>query len=253
MFPKKSDFKNLELFPIIGVNADNYLNEIEDIYQEKIKFFKMSLLLIFPIIIVLTFFFYNHFKLSLLMTGFYLVLLLLTSFFMISIPIYRYLTADLRFQENNLKETIDTHLTELANQEYFTKNARAKRLLNQEFQLIKLQPVKKTDINMIKWNEKISSKTMSFYHIEKTTDLIKETHCFYQNRPLKPIVLVTIAIQDKQHKFRTWTTLPIEFELVDGLVSEQITFLEKDDYIVNPKILIDRYHFRELYDNRLKK
>ncbi|MGY3765197.1 hypothetical protein ACWOAH_01370 [Vagococcus vulneris] len=251
MFPKKCNYHNLALFPIIGVNSETYHDEFNTIYQEKILLFKASLILTMPIIIVLTFFFYFHFHPSFLLTIALLFLFIFTSFLAVAYPIYRFLTTELRQKEQTIKKEIDTHLTELANQDFFSKNARAKRLLNSEFQLIKLQPVKKSDINIINENQKISSQTINYYHLSNLANIVKTKTCFYEQQPLKPIVLATILLLDSEKKFRLQATIPLEFELVNGLVSEQITYLQKDGYIVNPKILIDQYHFREIYVQRI--
>ncbi|MGX7013666.1 hypothetical protein [Vagococcus silagei] len=249
MFPKLKVNPHLKLFRLIGVNGDKYTTKLSDFYEEKKRIYLLSLMICLPPIIVLSGFFY-----FILRDQFHILLIVLTSlfilgFFIIALPAYLTSQRETAKMEKELFHDIETHLTELANQDFFSKDAKAKRLLNQEFQIAKLQPVKQEHIQQILQNEKLSYTTLYYRHL-KTKEIVKKQVVFYEKQPLKPIVLATIFLQDDSKRFLIQVQIPVEFELVNGLVSEQIVYLDKSDYIVNPKILIDQYHFRKLYQSK---
>lgn len=246
MFPKKTTYDYLKLFPLIGVSNKKYHHQLIEYFKQKKNFYQLAVSFIIPTVLVLATFFYFYFNLSILNGILVTFGLIFLSFFIISVPIYYAASRPIIRKEQQLANEIDTHLTELANQGFFSKDAKARRLLNQEFQIVKLGPVRHQDIHLILNNEKLSFCEFSFLN-RLTKQVIKKKTIFYEKQPLKPIILVTLYLLDETKHFEQQVTFPIEFELVNGLVSEQIVFLDKEDYIVNPKIFIDSYHFRKLY------
>ncbi|MGO3733096.1 MAG: hypothetical protein ACTJHC_07925 [Vagococcus sp.] len=248
MFPKKATYDHLSLLTLIGVNIDKYHHRLDGIYMLKKMYFKLSLILIVPIIIVLSFFSIVHFKTPWWSFFLYLFGICLISYFIVAIPVYHSLIKPCTLKELDVFSDVDHHLTELANQAYFSKDAKAKRLLNQEFELVTLRVVKSHHLDMILENDKLTAVPIKC--IDKNThETVKSTMIFYESKPLKPIVLATINFLDHQKKFNRQITVPIEFELVRGLVSEQITYFDKSKYLVNPMIYIDANHFQDIFQS----
>ncbi|HCM88685.1 MULTISPECIES: hypothetical protein [Vagococcus] len=246
MLPSQSDYKNLHLFNIINVNNDNYYKKLTTYFEEKKSFFKISIILDIPIVFVLALFSTIHFKSCWWLFFIYFLIIFIISFFIICLPVYSSLVKTTKEKEKTLFNEVDKHLTELANQNYFSEEAKAKRLLNQEFELIKIQPLSSSRINLILNNQKLASQAVDFYH-KKTNDIDYSTTIFFEQQPLKPVALATINFIGPDKNFSIQAQIPIEYELVNGLVSEQIVYFDKTDYIVNPTIYIDRQHFNEIY------
>lgn len=246
MLPSLSDYENLHLFQIIDVKTEKYNQKLANFYEEKQTFFKLSIILDIPIVLVLAIFGTLHFKTPWWSFFIYFFIVFIVSFFIICLPVYASLTKTIKEQEKNLFLEIDEHLSELANQNYFSKDSKAKRLLNQEFELVKVQPLSSKNINQILNNRNVSSQRIDFYD-KKAKSIYKRKTIFFENRPLKPVALATVNLLGKDKSLSIQVKLPIEYELVHGLVSEQLVYFDKNNYYVNPIIYIDTQHFNELY------
>ncbi|MDT2833707.1 hypothetical protein P7H70_06525 [Vagococcus carniphilus] len=249
MLPKQSDYENLHLFPIIKVSNENYLKQLNQYFEEKKSFFKISIILDFPIVLVLSIFGTLHFKTPWWTFFIFFIIIFIISFFIICLPVYASLTKSIKEKEKKLFNDVDEHLTELAGQNYFSKESKAKRLLNQEFELVKIQPLSSNKINRILNNQKVSTQKISFFD-KKSKQILKESTLFFEDRPLKPVALATINFLGKDKTLSIQAQVPIEYELVHGLVSEQLVYFDKDDYLVNPIVYIDTQHFNELYQDQ---
>ncbi len=248
MLPKKSEYTNLNLFQIINVNNDNYYKKLDSYFEEKKILFKLSIILDIPIVFVLSLFSTLHFQNPWWCFFTYFSLIFIISFFIICLPTYASLIKPIKEKEVKLFNNVDNHLTELANQNYFSKDSRAKRLLNQEFELVKIQPLSSNKINRILNNQKLSTQTINLFDKNKQM-IIKKKPIFFENRPLKPVALVTINFLNKDKTLSIQAQIPLEYELVHGLVSEQLVYFDKRGYIVNPTVYIDTQHFNELYQD----
>lgn len=245
---QKRYYENLDLLTLVQINIDKYLTRFDDYDSEKNMLFKLSLTLLLPIVSVISFFCLFHFNTPWWSFLLYAIPTAILSFFFVSFPVYRALVKPMEHNEQNLCIEIDEHLTELAKQNYFSKDSKAKRLLNQEFQLVKLEPVNANQVNLILNNQTLATKTFDTINII-TKEVVSSSTLFYEQRPMAPIILATIKFLGPDKKFSRRVTVPIEFELVRGLVSEQITYLDKENYIVNPMIYIDFDHFQEIYES----
>ncbi|MEG0254285.1 hypothetical protein [Vagococcus sp.] len=249
MLPTQSDYENLHLFQIIDVKTKKYNKKLIDYFEEKKTFFKLSIILDIPIVFVLSMFGTLHFKTPWWSFFLYFIIIFIISFFIICLPVYASLTKSIKEQEKKLFQEIDEHLSELANQNYFSKDSKAKRLLNQEFELVKVQPLSSKNINQILNNKNLSSQRIDFYD-KKNNSIYKRKIIFFENRPLKPVALATINLLGKDKSLSIQVQIPIEYELVHGLVSEQLVYFDKNSYYVNPIIYIDTQHFYELYQDK---
>lgn len=248
MLPKQKDYDNLHLFEIISVNNENYYNKLLSYYEEKKTLFKISLILDIPIVFVLSMFSTIHFKNPWWAFFMYFLIIFVISFFIICIPVYHSISKSVKEKEEALFLEVDEHLSELATQNYFSKDSKAKRLLNQEFELVKLQPLSSKKINLILDNQSLATQTIDFY--DKSSQEIKESiTIFYEEQPLKPIALATVNFLGEDKAFSIQAQIPIEYELVNGLVSEQLIYFDKENYLVNPTAYIDRQHFYDLYQS----
>lgn len=246
MLPNLKDYENLHLFELINVNNDNYYKRLADYYEEKKLLFKMAIAIDVPIVFVLAMFSTIHFKNPWWAFFMYFLIIFFFSFFIICLPVYHSISKSIKQNEDLLCQEVDEHLSELATQNFFSKDAKAKRLLNQEFELIKLQPLSSRKINLILENQSLATQAIDFYD-KQTSEVKKSITCFYEQQPLKPIALATVNFLGEDKVFSIQAQIPIEYELVNGLVSEQLIYFDKTDYIVNPTVYIDRYHFNELY------
>lgn len=246
LLPTQNDYDNLYLFDIIQVSNEKYRNSLIQYYEEKKILFKVSVILDIPIVFVLSMFSTIHFKNPWWAFFMYFFIIFLISFFIICIPVYHSISKSIKEKERKLFQEVDEHLSELATQNYFSKEAKAKRLLNQEFELVKLQPLSSKKINLILENQSLASQTIDFRNKE-TEEVERSVTIFYEQQPLKPIALATVNFLGADKTFSIQAQIPIEYEIVNGLVSEQLIYFDKDDYVVNPTVYIDRYHFHELY------
>ena len=178
----------------------------------------------------------------------YFSIISLISFYIICVPVYHSISKAVKEKEKSLFQEVDEHLSELASQQFFSKDSKAKRLLNQEFELVKLQPLSSKKINLILDNESLATQTIDFYD-KASKEVLKNLTIFYEEQPLKPIALATVNFIGKDKSFSVQAQIPIEYELVNGLVSEQLIYFDKNDYVVNPTVYIDRYHFNDLYQS----
>ena len=248
MLPKQKDYNNLHLFEIIKVKNESYYDKLASYYEEKKVLFKISIILDIPIVFVLATFSTIHFKNPWWAFFMYFIVIFIISFFIICIPVYHSISKSVKEKEDYLFNEVDEHLTELATQQFFSKDSKAKRLLNQEFELVMLQPLSSKKINLILDNQSLAAQTIDFY--DKTTQEVKKSiTCFYEEQPLKPIALATINLLGSDKSFSIQAQIPIEYELVNGLVSEQLIYFDKEDYLVNPTVYIDRHHFYDLYQS----
>ena len=248
MLPVQEDYKNLHLFEIIKVTNDIYYQKLANYYEEKKVLFKISVILDIPIVFVLSMFSTIHFKNPWWAFFVYFSIVALISFYIICVPVYHSISKTVKEKEKALFQEIDEHLSELAIQQFFSKDSKAKRLLNQEFELVKLQPLSSKKINLILDNHSLATQTIDFY--DKTSkEVLKTLTIFYEEQPLKPIALATVNFIGTDKSFSIQAQIPIEYELVNGLVSEQLIYFDKKDYLVNPTVYIDRYHFNDLYQS----
>ena len=247
VFPKKETYKNIELLDFLHINSQNYTDAFEKIYQQKKRYFFISLLFFIPVSLTLTLFMVLNFSTYWWSSPLYFTIFSILGFFMISLPIYHSFIKSCTLEEEKVCQKIDEHLSDIAKQEFFIKDAKARRLLNQEFELIALTSVQREDINLILDNKALSTTSCPIVNLN-TPEFKESKRIFYENRPLKPIILVKINLINRTtRRLSKQFVVPIEFELVRGLVSEQIIYFEKDDYIVNPYIHIDADNFKHLY------
>lgn len=247
MIPKKIKHDNLSIFKLINVNNDQYTNKINEYFEQKKVFFYIALSFMVPIVIVMSGFLVKQFHTPWWSYFIYMLCLSPISFFILSQPIYFALTKELIEDEDTTCLEVDSHLSELASQEFFTKDARARRFLNQEFKIVALTHVTEHDLNLIENNKNLTSVNFKIISIDEPKEE-REMTAFYQSRTLSPIILAKITLFNKQTKqFSSEFIVPLEFTRVRGLVSEQLTYLEKDDYIINPMLYIDYDHFNEIY------
>lgn len=248
MLPTQSDYDNLQLFDLFDISNEDYYQKLMAYYEEKKFLFKLSIVLDIPIVFVLAIFSTIHYKNPWWAFFIYFIGIFIISFFIICIPVYHSITKSLKEKEQQLFLEVDTHLSQLASDNYFSKDSKAKRLLNQEFELVKLQPLSSKNINLILENQSLATQRIDFY--DKTSQEIKQsTTIFYEQQPLKPIALATFNFIGADKTFSIQAKIPIEYELVNGLVSEQLIYFDKDNYVVNPTVYIDRYHFYDLYQS----
>ena len=248
MLPVQEDYQNLHLFELIKVKNDTYYQNLTSYYEEKKILFRISIILDIPIVFVLSMFSTIHFKNPWWAFFMYFFIISLISFYIICLPVYHSISKSVKEKEKALFQEVDEHLSELASQQFFSTDSKAKRLLNQEFELVKLQPLSSKKINLILDNQSLATQTIDFY--DKTSkDVLKSITIFYEEQPLKPIALATVNFIGADKTFSVQAQIPIEYELVNGLVSEQLIYFDKSDYVVNPTVYIDRYHFNELYQS----
>lgn len=247
VFPKKETYKNIELLDFLNINSQNYTDEFELIYQHKKTYFYLSLIFVIPVSLILTIFVMVDFPFPWWSAPIFLILFSIMGFFFISMPIYQSFIKECQEAEKYVGQKVDEHLSELAKQEFFSKDAKVKRLLNQEFELIALTSATRDDLNIILENQSLTTATCPI--INKNNPEYKQSkRIFYEKRPLNPVIMVKLNLINRTTKKLTkQIILPIEFELVRGLVSEQIIFFEKENYLVNPLIHIDADNFKFLY------
>lgn len=252
MFPKKTTYHNLTLFHLISLNPEEYESEFSQIYREKKYYYILSLILICPIVLVIAVFGTLHFKSPWWMFFVYSLLSFWISFFVMSLPVYRTLTTGIKEREMALCHKIDEKLTLLAQEGAFSKEAKAKRLLNQEFNLVKLEPVRQHHLNMIQYNQSLTSVEAYLTNNKDMTDM-KSLSIIYEKKTLSPIILATLHLIDRENKTSYQLTVPLEFKLVNSIISEQLTYLNTDNYWLNPIIYIDEEHFMSLYTENIGK
>ena len=246
MFPSKSDYKNLALLELIKLDTAKYYDKLNDYYEEKKMLFKVSIILDIPIVFVLALFSTIHFNNPWWAFFLYFFSIALISFFVVCIPVYYSISKSIKEKEQHLFQEVDQELSTLAQENFFSNESKAKRLLNQEFELVKLQPLSSKNINLILDNLSLATQTIDMYD-KSTAEIKKSITVFYEQQPLKPIALATVNFLGKDKTFSVQAKIPIEYELVNGLVSEQLIYFEKDNYYVNPTVYIDRFHFNDLY------
>lgn len=251
MLPTQSDYDNLQLFDLFDVSNEEYYQKLVAYYEEKKFLFKLSIILDIPIVFVLALYSTITFKNPWWAFFIYFSGIFIISFFIICIPVFHSITKGVKEKEQQLFLNVDTHLSQLANDNYFSNDSKAKRLLNQEFELVKLQPLSSKNINLILENQSLATQKVDFYD-KSSQELKKSVTLFYEQQPLKPIALATFNFLGTDNTFSIQAKIPIEYELVNGLVSEQLIYFDKDTYIVNPTVYIDRYHFYELYQTNEK-
>lgn len=247
MFPKKETYHNIELLDFLKINNEKYVDAFEAIYQQKKHYYKISLIFFVPVSLVLSFFMVINQSMPAWSFPLYLLGFSILGFLFISLPIYHSFLKSCTYEEQKVGILIDEHLSDLAKQEFFSKDAKAKRLLNQEFELIALTSIERDDLNLILENKSLSTTNCPIINLSNP-DFKQSKRIFYENRPLNPIILVKLNLVNRTtKKLSKQLVMPIEFELVRGLVSEQIIYFKKDNYIVNPRIYIDADNFKYLY------
>ncbi|MGX6970725.1 hypothetical protein [Vagococcus bubulae] len=247
MFPKKETYKNIELLDFLKINSQNYTDEFDAIYQQKKNYFYLSLIFFIPVSLILTFFVIIDLSMPWWSLPLFLIIFSLMGFFFISLPLYQSFIKECLIAEKYVCERVDAHLSELAKQEFFSKDAKIKRLLNQEFELIALTSATREDLNVILDNQSLTTANCPIININNP-DYRQTKRIFFEKRPLSPVIVIKINLINRTtKKLSKQIILPIEFELVRGLVSEQIIFFEKDNYLVNPYIHIDADNFKLLY------
>ena len=247
MFPKKETYKNIELLDFLKINSQNYTNEFEHIYKQKKRYYNISLIFFVPVSLVLSFFVVLNYAMPAWAYPICLIIFSILSFLFISLPIYHSFLKSCTREEENICLRIDEHLSELAKQEFFSKDAKVKRLLNQEFELIALTSVDRDDLNLILENQSLSTTNCPVINLTNP-ELKQSKRIFYENRSLNPIILVKLNLINRTtKKLSKQLVLPVEFELVRGLVSEQIIYFKKENYIVNPRLYVDADNFKYLY------
>lgn len=247
MFPRKETYKNINLLDFLNINSKHYTDEFDDIYRQKKNYFYLSLIFFIPVSLILTIFVMINFPVPWWLSPIVFILFSIIGFFFISLPMYQSFIKECTEAEKYICQRVDEHLSELAKQNFFTKDAKVKRLLNQEFELIALTSATREDLNVIMQNKSLSTAVCPIMTLNNPQ--FKQTkHIFFENRPLNPVILAKINLINRTTKrLSKQIILPIEFELVRGLVSEQIIFLSKDNYIVNPYLHIDADNFKLLY------
>lgn len=247
VFPKKETYKNIELLDFLNINSKHYTDEFNAIYQTKKNYFYLSLIFFIPVSLILTIFMMVDFPVPWWSFPIFLLFFSALGFLFISLPIYQSFIKECLEEEQYVCQRIDEHLSELAKQEFFTKDAKVKRMLNQEFELIALTSATREDLNIILQNQSLTTANCPIYTINNPQ--FKQTkRIFFEQKPLNPVILVKLNLINRTTKrLSKQVILPIEFELVRGLVSEQIIFLEKENYLVNPSIHIDADNFKHLY------
>lgn len=252
MLPKKATFKHLDILQFLNIDTHDFLEDIEKVYIKKRHYFYVSLTFILPLAIVLASFAVYKFNQPWWSFIIFFIFVSIMSFFIVSNPIYQAFIKTCEEEENLIRESIDQKLTTLAINNYFTKEAKAQRLLNQEFDVISLTTVSGSDLTSIEDNKALSVAQAPILNLEKQK-ADGTCFCFYEHRTLSPVILAKINLYDpKTNKFNKQIRIPIEFELVRGLVSEQIIYFKQESYIINPKLLVDVDHFQELYHSDRK-